>query len=84
MNPPPRIAPVDKITRVELERLVQCARDCRDRNLEKAMRLTERRLTVGYNVHENEALLALENDNYVLSSAIEKLWALDLSIPILK
>ena len=80
----PRIEPADRFTRVELQRLVKCARDCREQNTEARILLQERQRTIGYSVHEAEAILSLDNDNYVLTSAIEKLWALDINIPTLK
>jgi hypothetical protein len=72
------------MTIVELQRLIRCARDCRERNTENQLLLEERQRSIGPNIHEAEAILQLQNDNYVLSSAIEKLWALDLDIPNVK
>jgi hypothetical protein len=80
----PRIEPADKMTKVEIDRLVRCAKDCVHNNAERLRQLQVRQQTVGFNTHDGEAMLHLDNDNFILNSAAEKLAALDLSIPTLK
>lgn len=69
------IEPRDKLTMVEIERLIRCARACRDEMIERKLQLQEKELQRG-NGHTREAILACENDCFLLTSAVAKLWNL--------
>lgn len=61
------------LSKLELERLIRCARLCRDQVQEQKLLLQEKELVHG-NGHVREAVLTCENDIYVLTSAVAKLW----------
>lgn len=69
------IEPAGELTKVELARLIQCARACRDEVWERKLQLGERELQHG-NGTTREAILACDNDCFLLDSAISKLWNL--------
>lgn len=72
--------PPEKLGKIELERLIRCARVCRDQIYEAKLLMQERELSHG-DGYVREAILTYENDIFVLTSAIAKLWALLLPLP---
>lgn len=73
-----KIEPTDQLGRIELARLIRCARKEREAVLESKLLMQERELTIGNGdrQHLNEAILACENDIFILSSCIAKLWVM--------
>lgn len=83
MMPPVKVGglgPNDPLTKLEYERIIRACRKERDEMVERKLLLQERGLTLGDGVVA-EALLALENDSYVLTAAIAKLWVMMLRPP---
>jgi hypothetical protein len=72
------IDPDDKLTKVELERIIRAVRVVRDDVVERKLLLQERELRHG-DGHVREAILICENDIFVLTSATAKLWHMLLS-----
>lgn len=58
---------------MELEAMVRAVRQVRDDTVEKKLQLQERELMLG-NGHVREAILLCENQAYLLTSCISKLW----------
>lgn len=63
----------DKLSKVELERVVRACRVVRDEIIERKLILQERELMHG-DGHVREAILTCENEAFVLTAAISKLW----------
>ena len=65
----------EPLSKIELERLIRVARIARDDVVERKLLLQERELTHG-NGHVRESILACENEAFILTSAIAKLWVM--------
>lgn len=61
------------LSKVELERVIRVLRAGRDDIIEKKLMLQERELTHG-DGHVREAILACENESFLLTQALSKLW----------
>ena len=66
------IEPHDRLTPVEVERIMICVRRCKMEVDENKMRLEEKFKTY-QDQATNDAILHLDNDMYVLTSALRKL-----------
>lgn len=60
-------------TMLELEHLVRITRMARDEWVERKLQMQERELMIG-NGHVREAILAAENEVYILTNIVTKLW----------
>jgi hypothetical protein len=67
------LAPTDPMTKVELERVIRVCRAARDEIVVRKFQLQERELTHG-DGHVKEAILTCENEAYLLTTAIAKMW----------
>lgn len=66
----------EPLNKLELERLIRVARHARDDIVSQKLLLQERELTIGDGDlrHVRETILTCENEVFVLTSAIAKLW----------
>lgn len=63
----------DHFTKLELETMVRAVRQIRDTMVERKLLLQERELSHG-DGHVREAILLCENQAYLLTNCIAKLW----------
>lgn len=63
------------LSNIELETLIRVARAARDEIQVRKFELQERELTIG-DGHVREAILACENQAFVLTQTVAKLWIL--------
>lgn len=63
----------DNFSKIELEAMVRAVRQVRDEVAEKKLQLQERELSHG-DGHVREAILLCENQAYLLTNCIAKLW----------
>lgn len=64
---------MEQLSNLELETLIRVARAARDTIQVRKFELQERELTVG-DGHVREAILACENQAFVLTQVVAKLW----------
>jgi hypothetical protein len=75
--------PPETLNKLELERLIRVARAARDDVVSQKLLMQERELTIGDGDirHVRETILTCENEVFILTSAIAKLWRMLYPMP---